>query len=300
MRVLLIGSGGREHALAWKLAQSPLLDHLFIAPGNPGTAQHGTNVPLDVGNHQDIIAFCRQEHIGFVIIGPEAPLVAGIVDDLEAAGIPAFGPSKEAARLEGSKAFTKELCQVANIPTAAFARFTDAGAAKEYVRGTGTPIVIKADGLAAGKGVVVASTLDEALAAIDMIFGGAFGSAGVEIVVEECLFGEEASFFALVDGHMAVPLASAQDHNRVGDGSTQAQCRSSLVKAVGSGRWRVAFEVWVRLRVIALERRLLRRQPPDPRHTSVWQSLPLLHNAQLGCRMVDLTPLEARVLKNDH
>lgn len=220
MRVLLIGSGGREHALAWKLAQSPLLDHLFIAPGNPGTAQHGTNVPLDIGNHQDIIAFCRQEHIDFVIIGPEAPLVAGIVDDLEAAGIQAFGPSKEAARLEGSKAFTKELCREANIPTAAFARFTDAGAAREYVRGTGAPIVIKADGLAAGKGVVVASTLDEALAAIDMIFSGAFGSAGIEIVVEECLFGEEASFFALVDGHTAIPLASAQDHKRVGDGDT--------------------------------------------------------------------------------
>ena len=220
MRVLLIGSGGREHALAWKLAQSPLLEHLFIAPGNPGTAQHGTNVALNISKHQDVIAFCRQEQIGFVIIGPEAPLVAGIVDDLEAAGIPAFGPSKEAAQLEGSKAFTKELCRAANIPTAAFSRFTERDAAKDYVRAKGAPIVIKADGLAAGKGVVVAATLEEALAAIDMIFGGAFGSAGTEIVVEECLFGEEASFFALVDGETAVPLASAQDHKRVGDGDT--------------------------------------------------------------------------------
>lgn len=195
MRVLLIGSGGREHALAWKLSQSPLLDHLFIAPGNPGTAHHGTNIALNISKHQDVIGFCRKERIDFVIIGPEAPLVAGIVDDLEAAGIPAFGPSKEAARLEGSKAFTKELCREAHIPTAAFARFTERDAAKDYVRAKGAPIVIKADGLAAGKGVVVAVTLDEALAAIDMMFGGAFGSAGTEIVVEECLFGEEASFF---------------------------------------------------------------------------------------------------------
>lgn len=220
MRVLLIGSGGREHALAWKLSQSPLLDHLFIAPGNPGTAHHGTNIALNISKHQDVIGFCRKERIDFVIIGPEAPLVAGIVDDLEAAGIPAFGPSKEAARLEGSKAFTKELCREAHIPTAAFARFTERDAAKDYVRAKGAPIVIKADGLAAGKGVVVAVTLDEALAAIDMMFGGAFGSAGTEIVVEECLFGEEASFFALVDGETAVPLASAQDHKRVGDGDT--------------------------------------------------------------------------------
>ena len=183
-------------------------------------SHHGTNIALDPGNHSDVIGFCRKERIDFVIIGPEAPLVAGIVDDLEAVGIPAFGPSKEAARLEGSKAFTKELCREAHIPTAAFARFTERDAAKDYVRAKGAPIVIKADGLAAGKGVVVAVTLDEALAAIDMMFGGAFGSAGTEIVVEECLFGEEASFFALVDGETAVPLASAQDHKRVGDGDT--------------------------------------------------------------------------------
>jgi phosphoribosylamine---glycine ligase len=218
MRVLLIGSGGREHALAWKLAQSPLLTTLFIAPGNPGTAQCGTNVALAVDNHAEVIAFCKSHAIDFVVIGPEAPLVAGLVDDCEAAGLRAFGPSKAAAQLEGSKAFTKELCMEANIPTAAFARFTDAEKAKTYVREKGTPIVVKADGLAAGKGVVVATNIEEALAAIDDNLGR--GIAGAEIVIEECLFGEEASFFALVDGDHAVALASAQDHKRVGDGDT--------------------------------------------------------------------------------
>ena len=218
MRVLLIGSGGREHALAWKLSQSSLLEALFIAPGNPGTAQCGMNVPLNVAHHADVIAFCKSERIGFVVVGPEAPLVAGLVDDLEAHGIKAFGPSKAAARLEGSKAFTKELCVEANIPTAAYARFTDCEKAKAYVRRQGAPIVIKADGLAAGKGVVVADTIEQAIAAVEDNLGS--GIAGAEIVIEECMFGEEASFFALVDGTNAVALASAQDHKRVGDGDT--------------------------------------------------------------------------------
>ncbi len=218
MRVLLIGSGGREHALAWKLAQSPLLETLFIAPGNPGTAQCGTNVVLDVTRHAEVIAFCHSNGIGFVIVGPEAPLVAGLVDDLEAAGIKAFGPSKAAARLEGSKAFTKELCMEARIPTAAYARFTDLAAAKAYVLAQGAPIVIKADGLAAGKGVVVAESVEQALAAVEDNLGQ--GVAGAEIVIEECMVGEEASFFALVDGTHALALASAQDHKRVGDGDT--------------------------------------------------------------------------------
>jgi len=218
MRVLLIGSGGREHALAWKLSQSPILETLFIAPGNPGTAQCGTNVSLNVAHHADVIAFCQSERIGLVVVGPEAPLVAGLVDDLEAVCIKAFGPSKAAARLEGSKAFTKELCVEANIPTAAYARFTDCEAAKAYVRAQGAPIVIKADGLAAGKGVVVADTLEQAIAAVEDNLGS--GIAGAEIVIEECMFGEEASFFALVDGTNAVALASAQDHKRVGDGDT--------------------------------------------------------------------------------
>ena len=218
MRVLLIGSGGREHALAWKLKQSPLLETLFIAPGNPGTAQCGTNVVLDITRPTDVIAFCRDERIGFVVVGPEAPLVAGLVDDLAAAGIKAFGPSKAAAQLEGSKAFTKELCVEAHISTAAYARFTDLAAAKAYVLAQGAPIVIKADGLAAGKGVVVAETVEQALEAVEDNL--AHGVDGAEIVIEECMFGEEASFFALVDGTAAVALASAQDHKRMGDGDT--------------------------------------------------------------------------------
>lgn len=220
MRILLIGSGGREHALAWKLKQSPRLTSLLIAPGNPGTAQCGTNIAINVAHHADVIAFCKSEHIDLVVIGPEAPLVAGLVDDLEAAGIRAFGPTKAAAQLEGSKAFTKALCDQANIPTAAYARFAKADDAKTYVQKHGAPIVIKADGLAAGKGVVVAATVAEALHAIDDILGGSFGAAGAEIVIEECLVGEEASFFALSDGENVIALASAQDHKRVGDGDT--------------------------------------------------------------------------------
>jgi len=218
MNVLLIGSGGREHALALALAKSPLLKKLFVAPGNPGTAQIAANVVLDVADAQAVISFCHVQHIGFVVIGPEQPLVDGLVDALEAAGIKAFGPSKQAARLEGSKGFTKDLCAKYNIPTGAYERFTDRAAALAYVREKGAPIVIKADGLAAGKGVTVAMTLAEAEKAVDDLFGGAFGAAGAECVVEEFLDGEEASFFALCDGDKALAFASAQDHKRVGDG----------------------------------------------------------------------------------
>ncbi len=220
MNILLIGAGGREHALAWKMAASPLVERLYCAPGNAGIAQEAELVALDVADHAAVIAFCKAKAVDFVVVGPEAPLCAGIVDDLEAAGIKAFGPTKLAARLEGSKGFTKDLCRDHNIPTAAYARFSAAGPAKAYVRQRGAPIVIKADGLAAGKGVVVAQTLAEAEAAVDMMFAGGLGAAGAEVVVEEFLEGEEASFFALCDGETAIPLASAQDHKRVGDGDT--------------------------------------------------------------------------------
>jgi phosphoribosylamine--glycine ligase len=220
MNLLLIGSGGREHALALALSRCSGLETLFIAPGNPGTAALGSNITLDVADHQAVVDFCRLMQIGLVVVGPEAPLVAGLVDDLEAAGIPAFGPSKAAAQLEGSKGFTKDLCREFSIPTGAYERFADAAAAKAYIRRQGAPIVVKADGLAAGKGVIVAATVEEAEAAIDLIFGGAFGAAGAEVVVEEFLEGEEASFFALCDGERALAFASAQDHKRVGDGDT--------------------------------------------------------------------------------
>lgn len=220
MNILLIGSGGREHALAWAISGSPLCDRLLVAPGNPGTAQCGENVALDIADHAAVVAFCKREKVDLVVVGPEGPLVAGIADDLVAAGIKTFGPSKTAAQLEGSKGFTKELCAEFNIPTAAFGRFGDAASAKAYVRAQGAPIVIKADGLAAGKGVVMAQTLDEADAAIEMMFSGGFGAAGAEVVIEEWMIGEEASFFALCDGSHALPLASAQDHKRVGDGDT--------------------------------------------------------------------------------
>ena len=218
MKILVIGSGGREHALAWKLAQSPRVEAIYCAPGNAGIAQEAECAPLDVSDHTAVIAFCKEKKIGLVVVGPEVPLCAGIVDDLEGAGIKAFGPTKWAARLEGSKGFTKDLCKANNIPTAAYERFKSVGPAKAYVRKTGAPIVVKADGLAAGKGVVVAETVQEAEAAIDMMFGGGLGSPAWEIVIEECLVGEEASFFALCDGETAVQLASAQDHKRVGDG----------------------------------------------------------------------------------
>jgi phosphoribosylamine--glycine ligase len=221
MRVLVVGSGGREHALAWAIAGSPICDALFAAPGNPGIAEEAECVPVAATDEAGILALCRRERIDFVVVGPEAPLVAGLVDRLEAAGIAAFGPSAAAAALEGSKGFTKDLCAKYAIPTAAYRRFGDAHAAKEFVLRKGAPIVIKADGLAAGKGVTVATTVEEALAAIDeAMLERRFGAAGSELVVEECLFGEEASFFALVDGKHALPLATAQDHKRVGDGDT--------------------------------------------------------------------------------
>ena len=218
MNILLLGSGGREHALAWKMAASPLTGRLFCAPGNAGIAQEAECVALDLADHAAIITFCRANSIDFVVIGPEAPLCAGIVDDLEAAGIKAFGPTRAAAQLEGSKGFTKDLCRSAGIPTADYERFSNAHEAKAYARSRGAPIVVKADGLAAGKGVVVAESLAEAEAAIEMIRGGELGEAGAELVIEEFLDGEEASFFALCDGETALPLASAQDHKRAFDG----------------------------------------------------------------------------------
>src|SRR5450631_3092196 len=218
MNILILGSGGREHALAWKMAASPLADKLYCAPGNAGIAQQAECVALDVADHKAVIAFCKTATIDLVVVGPEVPLCAGIVDDLEAAGIEAFGPSKWAARLEGSKGFTKDLCKANKIPTASYERFKGAAAAKDYVRKKGAPIVVKADGLAAGKGVVVAETVQEAEAAIDMMFGGGLGSPAWEIVIEDCLVGEEASFFALCDGETAIALVSAQDHKRVFDG----------------------------------------------------------------------------------
>lgn len=220
MNVLLIGSGGREHALAWKIAASPLLTKLYAAPGNPGISEEAECVPLDIADHAAVLAFARDNRIDLVVVGPEAPLVAGLADDLASAGIRVFGPSADAARLEGSKGFTKDFCARYNIPTAAYGRFNNAPKAKAYVRAQRAPIVIKADGLAAGKGVTVAMTLDEALAAIDDCFEGAFGDAGAEVVVEAFLDGEEASFFCLCDGETALPLTSAQDHKRVGDGDT--------------------------------------------------------------------------------
>ena len=214
MNILLIGSGGREHALAWKIAASPLLTKLWCAPGNAGIAREAERVALDVADHGAVIAFCRANMVDLVVVGPEAPLAAGIVDDLAAAGIKAFGPSKAASQLESSKGFTKDLCRASNIPTAGYERFSDAAAAKDYIRRQGAPIVVKADGLAAGKGVTVAMTLAEAESAIDALFTG----AGAEAVVEEFMEGEEASFFVLCDGEHALPLATAQDHKRAYDG----------------------------------------------------------------------------------
>jgi phosphoribosylamine--glycine ligase len=217
MNILLLGSGGREHALAWKIAASPLTTKLWCAPGNAGIAQEAECVALDITDHAAVVAFCKANKVDFVVVGPEAPLVAGIVDDLEAAGFKAFGPRKDAARLEGSKGFTKDLCRAHSIPTGAYQRFTAAEPAKAYARQQKTPIVIKADGLAAGKGVIIAETIAEAESAIDMMFGGGLGEAGAEVVIEEFLVGEEASFFALCDGETAIPLASAQDHKRAFD-----------------------------------------------------------------------------------
>jgi phosphoribosylamine---glycine ligase len=220
MNVLLIGSGGREHALAWALRASPLLTKLYCAPGNGGIAEIADCVPLAVADHTSVIRFCKDNAIDLVVVGPEAPLVAGLVDDLATAGIKAFGPRQAAARLEGSKGFTKDLCREFGIPTAAYGRFDNVGAAKAYLKGQRLPIVVKADGLAAGKGVLICATPEEAEAAVEACFSGAFGKAGAEVVIEEFLEGEEASFFALVDGENVVPLVAAQDHKRVGDGDT--------------------------------------------------------------------------------
>lgn len=220
MKVLLIGSGGREHALAWKLAASPVLIKLYAAPGNPGIAAEAECVALDVADHAAVIGFCSEKAIELVVVGPEAPLVDGLADALAKAGIRVFGPSAAAARLEGSKSFTKDLCDRYAIPTAAYGRFENALAAREYIRDHGAPIVIKADGLAAGKGVTVAMTEDEALNAVDACFDGSFGEAGASVVIEEFLEGEEASFFCLCDGKTALPFGTAQDHKRVGEGDT--------------------------------------------------------------------------------
>ncbi len=221
MNILLIGGGGREHALAWKLAQSPLLDRLYAAPGNPGIAGEGGHcVSLDVTDHGAVLAFVADRDIGLTVIGPEQPLVDGLADSLRAGGHKVFGPSALAARLEGSKGFTKDLCAKYDIPTAAYGRFRQAAAAKAFLDGRKPPFVIKADGLAAGKGVVIAASRADADAAIDDMLGGRFGDAGAELVVEEFLEGEEASFFALCDGANVLPLIGAQDHKRVGEGDT--------------------------------------------------------------------------------
>ena len=220
MNILLIGSGGREHALAWKLAQSRSVTKLFAAPGNPGIGEHAELVALDATDHGAVVAFCQVQQIGLVVVGPEAPLVDGLADSLRAAGFPTFGPGKAAAQLEGSKGFTKDLCARAHIPTGAYVRVTGAAAGFAALADFTIPVVIKADGLAAGKGVTVAMTAPEAEAAIRDIFAGRFGEAGAEAVIEEFLEGEEASFFALTDGTTIVPFGSAQDHKRVGDGDT--------------------------------------------------------------------------------
>ncbi|MBA4050842.1 MAG: phosphoribosylamine--glycine ligase [Erythrobacter sp.] len=218
MNILLLGSGGREHALAWKLAQSPACDRLFAAPGNPGIAEEAEVVALEATDHGEVIAFCESHAIGLVVIGPEAPLVDGLSDSLRAAGVPVFGPSQAAAQLEGSKGFTKDLCQRAGIPTAGYVRTSSLEEARAALTRFAAPYVLKADGLAAGKGVVIAATLAEAEETLADMFGGAFGGAGAQVVIEEFMQGEEASFFALTDGTAIVPFGSAQDHKRVGDG----------------------------------------------------------------------------------
>lgn len=220
MNILILGSGGREHALAWATLQNPKCDRLIVAPGNAGIAALCEVANIDILDRRAVVTFCEENAIDFVIVGPEAPLAAGVADATRGAGILTFGPSAEAARLEASKAFTKEICDACAAPTAGYARFTDAAAARAYVQVQGAPLVIKADGLAAGKGVIMGMTEAEALAGIDEIFGGAFGAAGAEVVIEEFMEGEEASFFILSDGVNALPFGTAQDHKRVGDGDT--------------------------------------------------------------------------------
>ncbi|QEU09342.1 phosphoribosylamine--glycine ligase [Paracoccus yeei] len=220
MNILILGGGGREHALAWAIRQNPKCDRLFVAPGNAGMESVARLVDLDILSGPDVIAFCEENAIDLAVIGPEAPLAAGVADDLRAAGFLVFGPSKAAAMLEASKSFTKAVCDACGAPTAAWARFDAAGPAWDYIRDKGAPIVVKADGLAAGKGVTVAMTEAEALAAVDEAFGGAFGAAGAEVVIEEFMEGEEASFFVLCDGTDCLPIGTAQDHKRVGEGDT--------------------------------------------------------------------------------
>ncbi len=220
MNILILGGGGREHALAWAVKQNPKCDRLIVAPGNAGIAMLAECADLDILDGAAVVTFAEENAVDFVIVGPEAPLAAGVADALRAAGVPVFGPSGEAARLEASKAFTKKICDACGAPTAGYARFTDHAAAEAYLRRTGAPIVIKADGLAAGKGVIVAMTLEEALEGLAEIFGGAFGDAGAEVVIEEFMEGEEASLFVLCDGTDVLAIGTAQDHKRVGDGDT--------------------------------------------------------------------------------
>jgi phosphoribosylamine---glycine ligase len=220
LNILILGAGGREHALAWAVLQNPKCDRLVVAPGNAGIDAIAECAALDIEDPEAVVGFAVEESIDFVIIGPEAPLAAGVSDALTAAGILVFGPSAEAARLEASKGFTKEICDACGAPTAAWARFRDAQAARAYVAAHGAPIVVKADGLAAGKGVVVAETVQQAHAAIDDILGGAFGAAGAEVVIEDFMTGQEASFFVLSDGQTVLPIGTAQDHKRIGEGDT--------------------------------------------------------------------------------
>jgi phosphoribosylamine--glycine ligase len=220
MNILILGSGGREHALAWAVKQNPKTDRLIVAPGNAGTALLAENADIDILDGSTVVSFCEENAVDFVIVGPEAPLAVGVADACRAAGLLTFGPSAAAAKLEASKSFTKEICAACSAPTAVWARFTEPAPARAYIRDRGAPIVVKADGLAAGKGVIVAMTKAEALAAIDHMFGGEFGAAGAEVVIEEFMTGEEASFFVLTDGTHALPIGTAQDHKRVGDGDT--------------------------------------------------------------------------------
>jgi phosphoribosylamine--glycine ligase len=223
MNVLIIGSGGREHALAWKAAQSPLADRIFVAPGNAGTARELRieNVPIDVLDIDGLLRFARENDIGLTIVGPEAPLVAGIVDAFRAEGLRCFGPERAAAQLEGSKAYAKDFLARHGIPTAAYAVFSEAALARDWIRAHGAPLVVKADGLAAGKGVIIARTVDEAIAAVDdMLEANAFGDAGHRVVIEEFLEGEEASFIVMSDGNTVLPMASSQDHKARDDGDT--------------------------------------------------------------------------------
>jgi phosphoribosylamine---glycine ligase len=220
VNILILGGGGREHSLAWAVKQNPKCDRLIVAPGNAGIAAIAECAALDINEGGAVVEFAQQNTVDFVIIGPEAPLAAGVADRLREAGVLCFGPDRAAARLESSKSFTKEICDAANAPTAAYARFDRAEPARDYVRSKGAPIVVKADGLAAGKGVIVAMDKAEALAAIDDMFAGEFGDAGAQVVIEEFMQGEEASFFVLCDGVNALPIGTAQDHKRVGEGDT--------------------------------------------------------------------------------